>query len=168
MTHTEFKFSFRIKPKPDGGFEGICDNPPTRIEGATHEEVEQQIRVKLVEMLGPEVAAMLPASFAGKLQPSGPNQSSFTVKKTIRIGGGLSDGEGNVTSKSHTFTIGGTTAGAARGMAPDFYRTPAGDVVTSSAGDDFGPVRRTGDGSPAMLMLRIMIAAIVVLALLFL
>ena len=170
MDHTEFKFSFKIQPKADGGYEAICEDPPAHIEGATREEVEQQVRVKLVAMLGPEVAAMLPTSFRDKLDQSGQSKTSFTVKKTFHIGGGLSEREGNVTTKSHTFTIGGTTAGATPGMNPDFYRKMPGDVVSasSSSGDDFGPVRRTGDGSPAMLMLRILVAGIVILGILFL
>ena len=169
MDHAEFKFSFKIQPKPDGGYEGICENPPTRIEGATREEVEQQIRVKLVEMLGPEVAAMLPASLVGKLQQSGENRTAFTIKKTIHFGGGVSEKDGTVTSKSHTFTIGGTTDATNR-MNPEFYRPLQGDVVNSSSSSsgDFGPVRRTGDGSPAMLILRILVAGIVILAILFL
>lgn len=159
---SEFNVSFKIHPKPEGGFEAVSENPPIKLEGATREEVEQQVRVKMVEMLGPEVAAMLPVSFTDKLQQSGQSKTSFTVKKTFKIGAGLSQGEANIASTTHTFTTGGTTTGT----PPTTYSASAGDIVSSSssAGDDFGPVRRTGDGSPAMLMLRILIAALVVLA----
>lgn len=161
MTRQEFNVSFQIHPKPDGGYEAVSENPPLKIEGATREEVEQQIRVKMVEILGPEIAAMLPVSFAGKLQPSGPNKASFTVKKTFRIGAGLSQDGANITSTTHTFTTGG--------KSNDLYRVPAGDVVSSSSSEDsFGPIRRTGDGSSAMLLLRIAIAVGVVLTIILL
>ena len=159
MSRTEFKFSFQIHPKPDGGFEAVSENPPIKLEGATREDVERQVRERLVQMLGPEVAAMLPVSFVDKLQQAGMGKTSFTVKKMVRLGAGLSHDGANIATTTHTFTTGGTTTGS-----------PAGDIISSSspAGDDFGPVRRTGDGSPAMLMLRILIAGIVILAILFL
>jgi hypothetical protein len=161
MSRTEFKFAFNIHPKPDGGFEAVSENPPIKLEGATREDVERQVRERLVQMLGPEVAAMLPVSFVDKmqLQQTGVGKNSFTVKKTIRLGAGLSHDGANIATTTHAFTTGGTTASS-----------PAGDIVSSSsssAGDDFGPIRRTGDGSPAMLMLRILIAGIVILAILF-
>ncbi len=165
MSRTEFNVAFNIHPKPDGGYEAVSENPPVRIEGATREEVEQQVRVKLVELLGPEVAAMLPVSFADKLQPIGQNKTSFTVKKTFKIGTSLRSGDAQIASTTHTFTTGGTTPGTS---GPP-YAIPPGDIVSasSSAGDDFGPVRRTGDGSPAMLMLRIVIAGLVILAIMY-
>ncbi len=163
MARTEFNLSFEIHPKADGGYEAISENPPLKIEGATREEVEQQLRVKLVEMLGPEIAAMLPVNFRDKLQPSGPGKSSFTVKKSFHFGAGLSPRDGTVSSTIRSFKIGGTTDGTE--VQP--HIAPQGDVISSSSGSseqDFGPVRRTGDGSPGLLMLRIMIAVAVVIA----
>jgi hypothetical protein len=164
---TEFKVSFQIHPKPDGGFEAVSEDPPIKFEGATRGEVEHQVRAHLVQMLGPEVAAMLPVDFSDKLQPSAPGKSSFTVKKTVRIGAGVSKDGANIAS--HTFTIGGTSVRTPAGN-PDLYRVPQGDILSSSSasvGDELGPVRRTGDGSAAMLMLRIVIAGLVILAILF-
>lgn len=164
---TEFKVSFQIHPKPDGGFEAVSGDPPIKFEGATRGEVEHQVRAHLVQMLGPEVAAMLPVDFSDKLQPSGPGKSSFTVKKTVRIGAGLSKDGANIAS--HTFTFGGTQPGLP-GTNPDLYHVPQGDVISASsasAEDNLGPVRRTGDGSAAMLMLRIVIAGLVILAILY-
>jgi hypothetical protein len=165
MSRTEFNVAFKIHPKPDGGFEAVSENPPIRIEGATREDVEKQVKVKLVELLGPEIAAMLPVSFADRAQPSGQNQATFTVKKTVHIGGSLKNGDSEIASAGHTFTLGGIK----KETGPP-YSTPAGDVVSSSsssAEDAFGPVRRTGDGSSAMLMLRIIVAAIVIVAVMY-
>lgn len=159
MTRTEFNVSFKIQPKPDGGFEAISEMPPMRLEGPTREDVERQVRVKMVEMLGPEVAAMLPVSFADKLQQSGQSKTAFSVKKTFKIGAGLSQDGANVATTVHTFSTGGTTPSS------------AGDVISSSSPsseDQFGPIRRTGDGSPAMLMLRILIAVGVVITIILL
>jgi hypothetical protein len=160
---TDFKVAFKIHPKPDGGFEAVSEDPPIKLEGATREEVEQQVRARLVQMLGPEVAAMLPVNFVDKSQQTGESRTSFTVKKTIRIGSSLKSGDANIASTTHAFTTGGRTA------AGPPYSTPAGDIVSASsaADDNFGPIRRTGDGSPAMLMLRILIAGVVILAIMY-
>ena len=47
------KFAYRIEPKPEGGFVARSSDPsmPT-FEGATAEEVKQQIQAKLLEAIG--------------------------------------------------------------------------------------------------------------------
>src|SRR5678815_3352891 len=105
----EFKVAFKIHPKPDGGFEAVSEDPPVKLEGATREDVEQQVRARLVQMLGPEVAAMLPVNFVDKSQQTGESHASFTVKKTIRIGSSLKSGDTKIAGSTHTFSLGGTT-----------------------------------------------------------
>ena len=58
----ERKFSrtiYRIEPKPEGGFVARCDDPVVpAIEGATKEEVQQQIMARLKETLGERVGQL--------------------------------------------------------------------------------------------------------------
>ena len=58
----ERKFSrtiYRIEPKPEGGFIAHCDDPAVpAIEGATKEEVQQQIMARLKETVGERVSQM--------------------------------------------------------------------------------------------------------------
>src|ERR1051326_4113456 len=167
MSRTEFKFAFNIHPKPDGGFEAVSENPPIKLEGPTREDVERQVRERLGQMLGPEVAAMLPGSFTHQMQQAiankatftgGDNKTSVTVKKTFKITSGVNRPDGKFTGFTKTITTG----------APQMpSSTPEITSSSSTSEEDFGPIRRPGDGSPSMLMLRILIAGIVILAILF-
>ena len=57
---TSAKFSYRVEPKPEGGFRAIpSDSSMAVIEGSTREEVNEKIRAKLGEM----ITAQLPISF---------------------------------------------------------------------------------------------------------
>ncbi len=161
MTMQESRQTLRVKieSKPDGGFVAVSPNPQLNFEGATREEVENKVRAQLVVILGPQVAGMLPANFSDpsfvREQVATPDKIKVNVKKSFNITVKKSDQTG--TEFSHTF--GGTPSSS------------AGDVISSSSASSeeaFGPVRRTGDGSAAMLMLRILIAGIVILGILFL
>jgi hypothetical protein len=49
---TTTKFSYRVEPKPEGGFRAIpSDSGMAVIEGSTREEVNEKIRAKLGEMI---------------------------------------------------------------------------------------------------------------------
>jgi hypothetical protein len=53
------KFSYRIEPKPDGGFIATSSDPGmSPLEGATREEVQQKIEATITDMIG-----KLPAIF---------------------------------------------------------------------------------------------------------
>ena len=161
MTMQESHLTLRVKiePKPEGGYVAISPNPQLNFEGATREEVENKVRAQLVAALGPQVAGMLPANFSDpsfvRENVATPDKIQMNIKKSFSIT--VNKHDGTTSEFSHTF--GGTP------------NSSAGDVISSSSAsseEDFGPVRRTGDGSAAMLMLRILIAGIVVLAILFL
>jgi len=159
MTMQESHLTLRVKieSKPDGGYVSTSPNPQLNFEGATREEVENKVRAQLVQILGPQVAGMLPQNFsdgtAVREQVATPDKIKMNIKKSFNIT--VNKGNGSVSEFSHTF-------GAPASSSPDFVSS------SSSSEEDFGPVRRTGDGSAAMLMLRILIAGIVVLAILFL
>ena len=54
------KFAYQIEPKPEGGFVARSSDPsmPT-FEGATAEEVKQQIQAKLLEAIGARLGSAL-------------------------------------------------------------------------------------------------------------
>lgn len=65
FTQTHLSYRFTIQQKPDGGWVATCDNPPTTLEGATREEVEQKIREKVAERVTPELAKQIKLSIPG-------------------------------------------------------------------------------------------------------
>ena len=66
ISESNFKFSFKIEPKPEGGFIARCDNPDWTLEGATREEVEGKIRAKIAEIAGIDIASALPLEKLGQ------------------------------------------------------------------------------------------------------
>jgi len=81
LSESHYKFSFKIEPKPEGGFIARCDNPDWTLEGTTREEVEGKIRAKIAEIAGAEIADRIPLE---KLGQGGVNvniQKKVTFKK---------------------------------------------------------------------------------------
>ena len=160
MTMQESHTTLRVKieSKPDGGFVSVSENPQLNFEGATREEVENKVRQQLVQILGPQVAGMLPTNFSDpsfvRENVATPDKIKMNIKKSFNIT--VNKSNGTTSEFSHTF---GSNPSS---HSPDFVSS------SSSSEENFGPVRRTGDGSAAMLMLRILIAGIVLLAILFL
>ena len=79
LSESHFKFSFKIEPKPEGGFIARSEDLDCTLEGATREEVEGKIRAKIAEIAGIDIANALPLE---KLGQSGVNvniQKKFTV-----------------------------------------------------------------------------------------
>ena len=158
MTMQESHLTLRVKieSKPEGGWVSTSPDPQLNFEGATREEVENKVRAQMVQILGPAVAGMLPANFSDpsfvREQVATPDKIKMNIKKSFNI----TVNHGGQTSEfSHSF-------GANPSPSPDFVSS------SSSSEEDLGPVRRTGDGSAPMLMLRILIAGVVILAILFL
>ena len=75
---TTTKFSYRIQPKPEGGFVGIPSDPAMEtIEGSTKEEVEQKIQAKISDMIG----AQLPTSLKlGGINVTVNHKLNFTTR----------------------------------------------------------------------------------------
>jgi len=65
VSESHFKFSFKIEPKPEGGFIARSENPALTLEGATREEVEGKIRAKIAEIAGTDLANALPLEKLG-------------------------------------------------------------------------------------------------------
>jgi len=66
ISESNFKFSFKIEPKPEGGFIARCDNPDWTLEGTTREEVEGKIRAKIAEIAKIDIANALPLEKLGQ------------------------------------------------------------------------------------------------------
>ena len=81
ISESNFKFSFKIEPKPEGGFIARSEDLDCTLEGATREQVEGKIRAKIAEISGIDIADALPLE---KLGQSGVNvniQKKFTFKR---------------------------------------------------------------------------------------
>jgi len=81
ISESHFKFSFKIEPKPEGGFIARSEDLDCTLEGATREQVEGKIRAKIAEISGIDIADALPLE---KLGQSGVNvniQKKFTFKR---------------------------------------------------------------------------------------
>ncbi len=59
ISESHVKFSWKIEPKPEGGFIARSENPGWTLEGATRDEVESKIRAKIAEIAGAETADKL-------------------------------------------------------------------------------------------------------------
>lgn len=78
LSERHFTFRWKIESKPGGGFQAIAENSPEVLEAETREEIEDKIRGKLVEAMGPE--------FAGKLELAIPGSHGTThVEKKFSI-----------------------------------------------------------------------------------
>jgi len=83
LKHIVQRCVYRIEPKPEGGFIARASDPSVpAIEGATREEVQQQIQTKLMATLG--------AAFPGLKLPESGKQVTFSMHVDRRPGGGFS------------------------------------------------------------------------------
>src|SRR5215468_7133396 len=84
LKHIVQRCVYRIEPKPEGGFIARASDPSVApIEGATREEVQQQIQSKLVATLG--------EAFPGlKIPEPGGKQVSYAMHVDRKPGGGFS------------------------------------------------------------------------------
>jgi len=78
ISESDFKFSFKIEPKPEGGFIARSENPDWTLEGATREEVEGKIRAKIAEISGIDIADALPLEKLGQSGVTVNIQKKFT------------------------------------------------------------------------------------------
>lgn len=83
LKHIVQRCVYRIEPKPEGGFIARASDPSVApIEGATREEVQQQIQAKLVATLG--------AAFPNLKLPESGKQVTFSMHVDRKPGGGFS------------------------------------------------------------------------------
>jgi len=83
LKHIVQRCVYRIEPKPEGGFIARASDPTVPpIEGATREEVQQQIQAKLVATLG--------EAFPGLKLPESGKQVSYAMHVDRKPGGGFS------------------------------------------------------------------------------
>jgi hypothetical protein len=155
ISHSEYKFSFHIEPKPEGGFIARPSDPSAQpIEGATREEVEEKVRTKITQIVG----AQLPG-FTAMLNIGGAD---------VKIGTQLNF---NVTRRNQVRVQAGDLQGL-KTRGPLTFRQsamPAGPAAPASSMDSFaGPIERTGDawGLPALAKAMLAVLAILVLFLL--
>jgi hypothetical protein len=83
ISESHFEFSFKIEPKPEGGFIGRSEDPAITLEGATREEVEEKIRAKIAEITGTNLANALPLDKlgAGAVNVQIQKKCAFAFKK---------------------------------------------------------------------------------------
>ena len=81
LSESHFKFSFKIEPKPEGGFIARSEDSALTLEGATREEVEEKIRAKITEITGTDLASVLPLDKLGTGAVSVNIQKKFAFKQ---------------------------------------------------------------------------------------
>lgn len=81
-SHLNFKFRFKIEPKPEGGFVARAEESDISVEGATKEEVEQKILDKLGDVAGPQVSAALKGLSLADLKK---NEGGIHVEKKFKV-----------------------------------------------------------------------------------
>ena len=85
MEH-QWKFTFKIEPKPGGGFTATSDHHPDTLEGATQEEVEQKVRELLAKLVGPDLAAKIPLHTATTSSPTEARKTfDIVVKRAMSV-----------------------------------------------------------------------------------
>ena len=83
LKHIIQRCAYRIEPKPEGGFIARASDPSVPpIEGATREEVQEQIQAKLVATLG--------AAFPNLKLPESGKKVTFSMHVDRKPGGGFS------------------------------------------------------------------------------
>jgi hypothetical protein len=92
------KFSYRIEPKPEGGFVATPGEPGMpAIEGATREEVQQKIEASITEMIGKELPSVFKlANLALRLNTK-VNFTTRTTSGTPAAGNVFSNSSGQLT-----------------------------------------------------------------------
>ena len=92
-SHLNFKYKFKIEPKPEGGFIARAEGSDVTIEGATKEEVEQKMLEKVSELAGPQLAEALKGLSAADLKKDGVHVGKkFSIRvNATKTGGAAPD-----------------------------------------------------------------------------